>query len=54
MKSTALKLFTAMTILLAQLSNDVRQDAAGSSRPVQLGELRVFIDMAKTIDDFMF
>ena len=37
MKSTALKLFTAMTILLAQLSNDVRQDAAGSSRPVQLG-----------------
>ena len=45
MKSTALKLFMAKTILLTPLSNDVRQDAAGSLRPAQLKELRVFIDI---------
>ena len=32
-----------MTILLTPLSNDARQDAAGTLRPAQLGELTVFI-----------
>ena len=34
-----------MTILLTPLSNNARQDAAGSLRPAQLWELTVFIDI---------
>ena len=37
--------FLTMTILLTSLSNNVRQDAAGSLRPAQLGDLTVFIDI---------
>ena len=34
-----------MTILLTPLSNNVHQDAAGSFRTAQLGDLTVFIDI---------